>query len=383
MKFSKILFLMISLILLQACGSGSAIVTSPPELPTVTLGDQELDSENSTELTSIPQNIALSFVQAMDNSTVNTDNITISCEENETFSITSDTDTDGIENNEYTLTPANPLPQNNSCSLNLGTGLSTASLSASQGLLQKFDALVSETTSYEFTTPCAATGDPFQEEFKAADSLSDCLSQVRVDGNISFALEQDTDFLTATTESDYDSQDGNQAFFYQAVDFGANFEFVVKVLNFTNLTTPTGVSNSDADGFYITLVDAEGGSNFQIDCGLEKIDTSNLGIFYNATDADGNSMGSGNASLGSGSSLSDIDTEETGSLYIKISGSSQSIDCSYRFGDDGDFTNANTSSLDTTVDSPLSLWAVFAFKHDAGKVSTYMIDELIFQEIND
>jgi hypothetical protein len=344
MKSIKFSSLLIILLFFSYCG-GSAEVTPPTELPTVRSGDDILEAGQTTELASIPTVLSFSFENDIDPSTLTSENVTLSCEEVEDISFDI-----GSSNNSFDLIPTLPLPQKDTCTVTLGTGLTLNSLSAGLSSQSAFKFL-SEELVYTFITPCSDTL-PAREEFNNSETLSECWGL--------------TDAEQALLSPDFDSSEGNVIFNYQSTfdtssdgsinisltndTLPDNYTVEVKINSFNNLNRFVG---NDLEMFQSTLT----GSNNSEFYTIYIVGNNNSGI--NLEDA-----GNGSNSIQLGTS-GDDSSEILGSqaLFLRATKTGTNFRGSYRIGESGDFTDLGTS--DMSIPGITDSFALFLIFHNS------------------
>ena len=116
-------------------------------------------SDNTTRLSALTTNTyTATFAEAMDTSTVITDNVSLICGTVQTITIAEGTDSDTIDNNTFVITPSAQLPDVVNCTLIFTANIKDAAGNA-----------LTETAYYTWPTKCASS-----DEFDNPDTLAEC-----------------------------------------------------------------------------------------------------------------------------------------------------------------------------------------------------------------
>lgn len=368
---------MILFVLSALLSCGSAVVSPPTELPSITSGGDTLDSGSTTALSSVPSNLALSFPSALDPDTFTTDNVTLTCEDQESLSISEDEDTDGIANNEYTITPEDGFPQLSSCSLEFSTEIQTANLSLEDPiqaqLVKKNASLFNEEVAFAFTTPCDLSG-RFREDFNwqnitSTDDL--CLSFFNFEGgNVAMTIGEG--IVTFDVASILDT-DTTTLVMAQSVseDFT---EARLKIVDFSGLESPGTGGSDDPNGFKLSASSVEN-TDFGVECKLIKYTSDDIAVQFKVRDVDNNQLASSTLIIGTGNKMGDITAES--SMYLRLGTDPETggRSCEYRFGDTGSFIPV--SSYAGTIDYPDDLYITVQFLNYPGNATILSLDYLM------
>lgn len=360
-----------SILLISFCScGGDSIVTPPSELPSVKVGSgNALDSGSVTNLSSIPSSLNISFESALDVSTVSNENISLACEEEENISVALAEDTDGIPDNEISITPEISLPELDTCTLTISTGLKSFNLVSNEMIRSKY--LLNEELNYVFTTPCADTL-PFRNEFRnEVDFFSDCWTSKYHDGNVNLDFDTDLGLLDFIGLSSFDSDSSVIVpELSREINFSEDMSLELKISSFENFIEE-GSNIIDSDSFGISLGVARRESSHT--CLIQG--NGGLGVKLLSFWTDENGSLSGNTVTLSGTGSSSEENFSGESFYLRLQKNNDAYTCSYRISESGSYTDINAIPITGSTTADLGS-IIFSNTHVQGNESSIRIDSL-------
>lgn len=348
-------------------GTTTTTDTTAPTISSAGAGSEALTVGVTKALSSIPSSFTFTFSEEIDPDTATTGNVSLTCEEDEAFTVSLSSDKKTL-----TVTLTDLLSQADSCTITLGTGF-TDNASASLSQTEKGNSLASA-QAYPFTTPCSTdsstASNDLRDELRGSSVLTDCWSALP--GNTSFqASTIDSDEGTLTVEFDEATTlaSGTPGGYTRIMD-ATNASIILKVTDFTGWNGPTSGGRTSF-GLVLSKTDFSAVAL----CALLGADdgTGTDELKVEISDAGSQAQ----VLLANGTSFADITS--TTAVYLKLTKTGTNFTCGYKFEGDDDFTTIGTT---LTFNPGGEYKAGITFGHSGATTtdSSTTVDKVIFSE---
>lgn len=296
---------------------GSDATEEEPAIGGISIGGTELSGDSIIELTDVPEEIEISYTTPMDVDSLNS-GVGLDCVSTISTTVSlSDTDSeDGIDNNDFVITPNSNIPQYNNCSLNFAETISTLD-----------DSSRLSSAEYNFMTPCSSRQN-YLEEFSEEGTLENCWTIIDSGDGVDYSISEDK------LNVDFDATAGTEpSLIVHSVDVSnENLIVEMKVDEYENVEKDGGgviailmtddVNGLDSSNFFYCELDMD-----PFDSGME------IGIVSSVS----GEIGTEDLSDATTSNVLS-ETNEGNALIFRVIKEDNQFTCEYRWEDEEDYT---------------------------------------------